>query len=184
MLPENGDTPLMVLPPDEARRFLHLLEPNGKFTFQTIPDKKTALRGSALAHVFHGDPDEHLETLVSLNRQGAGVFVMVNEGDGVVHPGIRTCRTVKNVIRVSSFFIDLDGSPLDPVLKAKVLPSIIVESSPAHWHAYWLVEDCPLAQFKPTQITLAEKFAGDPSVNDLCRVLRVLVQQHQGALGA
>jgi len=163
---------------DEAQFFLDLLEPNGQFTFQTFDDQKARGLG-LLAKVFHGTLDQHAASLVSINRQGGGVFVMVNEGDGTLHPGERTCRTVKNVIRVRSVFIDLDGSPLEPVLKAKKLPSMIVESSPAHWHAYWLLDDCPLDKFRPTQVALAAKFAGDPKVNDLCRVLRLPGFFHQ-----
>jgi hypothetical protein len=182
--PTKADSPpSMVLVPDleEARRFLDLLDPSGQFTFQTFPDKKGARRGGNLSCVVHGSLDEHAKTLASLNLQGAGVFVMVNAGDGTVHAGNKTCRTAKNVVRIRSAFIDLDGSPLDPVLETEVLPSIVVESSPTRWHAYWQLDDCPLDRFKPMQIALAEKFGGDSSVNDLCRVMRVPGFYHQKA---
>ena len=164
---------------EEAISFLDLLEPNGQFTFQTFHDKKDAPQKSSLIRVLHGTLDEHSTTLVLLNQQGAGIFVMVNEGDGTVHAGNKTCRTAKNVIRVRAAFVDLDGAPLAPVLKAKVMPSIIVESSTGRWHAYWPVHDFPLDQFKPVQIALAAKFAGDPTVNDLCRVMRLPGFLHQ-----
>ena len=165
----------MVLEPDleEARRFLNLLDPGGRFTFQTFLDKKDVQKFGKLSRVLHGSLDEHATTLVSLNDQGAGVFVMVNEGDGITHDGNRTCRSAKNVIRVRAAFVDLDGSPLEPVLKARVAPSIIVESSPMRWHAYWRLDDCPLDRFTPIQTALAERFAGDPSVSDLPRVMRL-----------
>jgi len=163
----------------EARRFLELLDQKGHFTFQTFSDKKDASQRSGLTRVLHGSLDEYADQLISLNLQGAGIFVMVNEGDGVVHPGNKTPRTNKNVIRIRSAFVDLDGSPLDPVRDAKVVPSIIVKSSPGRWHAYWHLTDCPLEHFKPIQRALAERFGGDPAVCDLSRVMRLPGFIHQ-----
>jgi hypothetical protein len=177
-----GDDPTRpVIEPDlaTARQFLDLLDPHGRFTFQTIADKKGASDGRRLNRVLHGSFDEHADALVSLNILGAGIFVMVNEGDGVTRPGNKTCRAIKNVIRVRSAFVDLDGSPVDPVIEANVPPSIVVESSPNRWHAYWRLDDCPLDQFKAMQLALAERFGGDPAVNDLCRVMRLPGFIHQ-----
>jgi len=175
------DTTPPVLEPDlaTARQFLDLLDPSGQYTFQTIADRKGASDGWRLNRVLHGSFDEHADALVSLNILGAGIFVMVNEGDGVTRPGNKTCRAIKNVIRVRSAFVDLDGSPVDPVIEAKVQPSIVVESSPNRWHAYWRLDDCPLGQFKAMQLALAERFGGDPAVNDLCRVMRLPGFIHQ-----
>lgn len=164
---------------DEARRFLNMLDPKGTFTFQTFADNKDSPSKVQRNTVLHGSFDEHSQRLADLNAQGAGIFVMVNEGNGVVLPGNKTCRTAKNVVRVRCAFVDLDGSPLEPVLKAPVLPSIVVESSPNRWHAYWGLEDCPLERFKPLQMALAEKYAGDLSVTDLCRVMRLPGFIHQ-----
>ena len=167
-------SPDAALQPDleEARNFLELLAPGEPVTFQTFDDDKVAKRGY-LARVFHGTLDEHADSLISINDQGGGVFVMVNEGDGVVHSGEKSCRTTRNVVRVRAVFVDLDGAPLDPVRKSGVDPHIVVNSSPGRWHAYWRVSDCPLAEFKAIQIALAKKFSGDASVNDLSRVMRL-----------
>jgi len=159
---------------DQARRFLELLDPRGVFTFQTFSDRKEDKKGSfdPNARVFHGTLDEHGPRLVELNQQGVGVFVMVNEGDGVVHDGFKTCRTKANVIAVRALFVDLDGAPLEPVLEA-LPPDIVVESSPGKWHGYWLDDGAPLEDFERRQKQLAAKFNGDPSVHDLPRVMRV-----------
>ena len=50
---------------------------------------------------------------------------------------------------------------------------MVVSSSPDRWHAYWLISDCPLETFGPTQQRLAAMFNGDPSVSDLPRVMRL-----------
>ena len=162
-----------------AHRFLELLGPGEVFTFQTFPDKKDASSGFKPTRVLHGTLDEHAETLMSLNRKGAGIFVMVNEGNGQILEGKNTCRTAENVVRVRAAFVDLDGAPLKPVIQSKVAPDIVVESSLGRWHTYWLLDECPLNEFKPTQIALAQAFGGDPKVTDLCRVMRLPGFWHQ-----
>lgn len=148
-----------------ADAFLNALDTEGSFTFQTFDDNKER-KDRSLAKIFHGPLVEHAESLASLQQRGAGVFVMVNEGDG-------KGRANHNVTRVRAHFVDLDGAPIQPVQEAAVPPHIVVESSPDKWHAYWLVSDCALPDFKQRQKTMAAQFAGDPSVNDLCRVLRL-----------
>ena len=148
-----------------AEAFLNALDPKGRFTFQTFDDDKER-KDRSLAKIFHGTLSGHAEDLAALQQRGAGVFVMVNEGDG-------KGRTAGNVTRVRAHFVDLDGAPIEPVQEAAVPPHIVVESSPEKWHAYWLVSECALSDFKPKQQTMAAQFAGDPSVNDLPRVLRM-----------
>lgn len=150
-----------------ATAYLNALDPtaNGHFTFQTFDDNKER-RSKALARVFHGTLQKHAQALFRLQQRGAGVFVMVNEGDGAG-------RAESNVVRVRSHFVDLDGAPVAPVLEARIQPHILVESSPGKWHAYWLIDDCPLGEFKERQHQLASKFEGDPVVCDLPRVLRL-----------
>ncbi len=70
-------------------------------------------------------------------------------------------------------FADLDGSPLEPILKAKPAPHMIIESSKGKYHAYWLVDDCPLDEFSMYQKAIAKKFDSDPRVCDLPRVMRL-----------
>ncbi len=156
-----------------AADFLRLLDPSAeRWTFQTFDDLIPKRSGLAKAPHLHFDAPA-FEQLTALNARGAGVFVMVNTGDGVVHVGDDTCRTSDNVLRVRALFVDLDGAPLEPVFAAGLKPHIVVESSPGRWHCYWRVDDCPLEQFKPLQQKLAAKFGGDKIVNDLCRVLRL-----------
>jgi len=148
-----------------AETFLNALDPKGRFTFQTFDDNKER-KGRSFARIFHGSLSEHAEELAALQQRGAGVFVMVNEGDG-------KGRTASNVTRVRAHFVDLDGAPIQPVLEAVLPPHIVVESSPNKWHAYWLVSHCALPDFKPRQQTMADQFAGDRTVCDLPRVLRL-----------
>lgn len=160
-----------------AQAFINMLAPDGIVTFQTFDDDK-ARKNPGLARVFHGSLDQYLEGLTKLQQQGAGVFIMVNQGDGIIHPGNKTCRTAKNVVAVRAVFADLDGSPLKPVIKA-LAPDIVIESSPDRFHTYWLTNDCPLDLFKQSQSQIALKFSSDPKVCDLPRVMRLPGFWHQ-----
>ena len=163
-----------------ASRFLELLDDAGGFTFQTFldsdrfRDSDVGIRSAAeCPRVLHGSLDQHARQLTALNEQGAGIFVMVNAGDGVVHAGANSCRATPSVIQVRALFLDLDGAPLAPVLISALAPDWVVQSSPGRWHAYWKVEDCPLDAFSAAQTALAGKYEGDSSVKDLPRVMRV-----------
>ncbi len=155
---------------DEAQRFLDVLAPDGNLTFQTFDDSDE--KREDLIRILHGDLTKNASDLESLNSDGAGIFVMVNEGD-------LKGRKKENVQRVRALFVDLDGASLEPVLDCGLTPHIIVESSPGRYHAYWLITDCPLGQFGPLQKRLAARFNGDKSVNDLPRVMRVPGFLHQ-----
>lgn len=164
----------------EAKRFLDYIGPGEEFTFQTFSDAKDS-KNPDLNRVIHGTLEQHSEELTRLQQQGAGVFVMVNAGDGIAHPNRKTCRCTENVVRVRALFVDLDGAPLEPVVAAHC-PDIVVESSPGRWHAYWLTNDCPLEDFKKYMTSISARFNGDPVVNDLPRVMRLPGFWHQKAV--
>ena len=154
----------------QTRRFLSALDPNGVFTFQALPEAKTS---TARPTVLHGTFGEHSPALESLNRNGAGIFVMPNEGDGEIKPGAITCRTQANVTRVRALFADLDGALLELIMAVDAPPDLIVETSPRRWHVYWLVNNCELHEFSDLQRSLATRFGGDPAVCDLPQVMRL-----------
>jgi len=155
-----------------AGRFLKELAGDEPVTFQTFDDHEP--KDPKLSRIFHGTLDQYAGQLNTLNNQGAGIFVMVNRGDG-------NGRKSENVVSVRAFFVDLDGAPIEPVMTAPVKPHIIVESSPGRYHAYWKVSDCSLKEFGPIQKALAEKFNGDTSICDLPRVMRLPGLYHRKA---
>lgn len=154
---------------DMAAEFLRHLDPGGTFTFQTFPEGKA----TGYPRILHGTFNQHVKELVRLNRNGYGIFVMVNKGDGIIHEGNNSCRATESVIAVRALFVDLDGASPAQLLEVKPQPGILVTSSPGKYHAYWLVDDCPLDHFTHLQKKLAEKFSGDISVSDLPRVMRL-----------
>jgi len=165
----------------EAQRFLDLLAPEAKFSFQTFLDSQkedayhaatSGYKPQKLNRILHGKLCQYANTLVQLNAQGAGVFIMVNQGD-------QQGRKKENVTGIRALFVDLDGSPLEPVLESGVEPHITVESSPGRYHAFWRVADCPMERFTTLQAALAAKFNSDPKVKDLPRVMRLPGFLHQ-----
>lgn len=148
----------------DAERFLSALAPDGKLTFQTFDDTKPGRK--ELSRILQGNYWHNAAKLDELNAKGAGCFVMVNRGD---------CkgRKTTSVQAVRALFLDLDGSPLGPVLNAPIHPAIVCETSPRKFHAYWPIAGMPLADFKRAQQALATTYRGDQHVCDLPRVMRL-----------
>ncbi len=163
----DSPQPSLAVVPDvanlhEALRFLDALAPDGHVTFQTFDDSKD--KDPSLARILHGTLEQHAPELTRLNQKGAGVFVMVNRGDG-------RGRKAGNVCAVRALFADADGAPLEPLMN--YAPFLTVESSPGRYHAYFKVIDCPIDQFTAMQTSIASKFGSDPNVKDLPRVMRL-----------
>ena len=161
--PRPGSAVLTLLDPDaEAFTFQTATDdPKIKATYPIGPDGK---RKDPLARIINLPPD-HLEALAIRNRNGAAVWVMINQGDG-------KGRTEANVTRARSVFCDLDGSSAQPIMACELEPHVIVETSPGKFHAYWLVDGLPLDQFEGVQRRIATMFNGD-SICDLPRVMRL-----------
>lgn len=149
--PENAD------PEDHKKAFLEKFD--GVQTFQTFDD--TPAKKRELNKITHHHDFLNLE---ALNDKGAGVFLTINETDG-------KCRKAENITKVRAVYADLDGAPLAPVLE--YCPSMVVETSPGRFHAYWMTGDVRLNQFRGLQKSIIHKFGSDPAVHDLPRVMRV-----------
>lgn len=113
-----------------------------------------------------GTPTEVFDSLEDLNQAGYDIFVTINETDGKDIKGA-------NITRVRALFADFDGSPLSNLERIPLKPSFTVNTSPGKHHAYWLIDDCPLDEFKPMQQKLAQILDSDPAVCDLGRIMRV-----------
>lgn len=135
----------------------------GVHTIQTFDDKGT---NQKLAKIFHFNKltETMSRRLQYMNADGVGVYMSINETDG-------KGRCAANVKRVRAVFADLDGAPLDPTLEYN--PSLIVESSPGRYHAYWFTTDTPLNGFTALQKNIIRMFKSDNQVHDLSRVLRI-----------
>ena len=147
----------------QAETFLRALDPSATtFTFQTFDDDKHR-KDRRLAHVLHGPLDQHWATLEALNKQGAGVFVTVQETDG-------KGRKAENITRIRAVFHEDDtGEPVSLPPTAQ----IEVESSPGKRHRYWLVDGLDAAGFAGVMACMVEKHGSDKNAKDIARVLRL-----------
>ena len=137
----------------------------GVKTFQLFDDSEKKDRKKArLFHCTDELPMPWILRLENLNEQKIGIFLCINETNG-------NGRTIQDIVKIRAFFVDLDGSPLEPVIE--YTPSMTVESSPGKFHAYWFTDDTPLESFTTFQESLAELFKGDKAVKDLPRVMRI-----------
>lgn len=149
---------------NETKKFLQALDPKTeKFTFQTFDEKG---ENKKLVRILHGTIEQHYDTLNALNKQGAGIYITVNETD-------LKGRKAENITRIRAVFADLDGAPLEPARQPR--PHIIVESSPKRWHVYYLVSGMQVdaAVFRAAQRKLIKRLGSDPKITDLPRVLRL-----------
>lgn len=153
---------------EAAARFLALLDPHSDtFCFRTFDDKKKRADRNLLGK-FNGTLKKHFERLSIKSSLGAGVFVVVNEGG----------QNTEEITRVRYIFVDTDGAPLEPIIKA-LRPHIVIESSPGRYHVYWRAAGVPLEQFGAIQKAAIAKFGTDTAIHDLPRVMRLPGFDHQ-----
>jgi len=141
---------------NHSELFLSALDETAEeFFFQTFDDKKD--KDPKLTTAFSSRFDKAKPDLESSNQRGAGVFVCINR----LKKG--AARSNDNIWSIRAVFVDLDGSPLDPVLKCGLEPHMIVNSGGGddHYHAYWLVDGLPVEEFSAIQRASAR---ADPSV--------------------
>ena len=96
---------------EEAKRFLNIIGPDGNVTFQTFDDNKNR-KNPKLTKIIHGATEENFSELVRLNQAGAGIFVMINQGDG-------KGRKSENVQSIRALFVDLDEDGENKLIKLK-----------------------------------------------------------------
>ena len=147
----------------ETTAFLALFP--GQQTYQTFSDRKD---DPTLARI-----EYDANALQTLNDRGAGVFLMINEGDG-------RGRSNENVTRIRAYFADFDGT--DPPATWALTPSAVVESSPGRYHTYWILSDAPEVDnqlFNQQQETIARAVGSRPNdCKGLSRVMRLPGMAH------
>ncbi len=145
-----------------ARDYLKILDPTtDSFTFQTFDDVKDRKDGR-LAQIRHGTIDTCYPWLVEMNNLGAGIFVMVQAGDGLG-------RKTNNVQRIRCVFHENDHGW---TIRSPLFPQLVVQTSPGRTHEYFLC-DLPVDEFTAVEARLIKDYGSDPNAKDLTRVLRV-----------
>lgn len=162
--------PCASLAPDieHTRKFLKIIDPHAEeHFFQTFGDgrKSRTLVSQRFASI------EALKgSLTRLNEAGAGIFVTINKTNG-------TGRAAKDITGVRALYVDFDDkdSARDRVnsISKKLLPSMVVESSPGLFHVYFLVTGLALEDAALWLRHLIAVAGSDPACKDISRVLRL-----------
>ena len=121
-----------------------------------------------IAYELNGTLDQHKAELVTRNREGYGVFLVVNESRKLAKGSIQD----EDVTAITALFTDYDGNGAAPPVY-DVEPSFRVQTSENKEHAYFLVSDCDVSEFKENQGALAIHYKTDKSIVNPARVMRV-----------
>lgn len=132
----------------------------GLITYQTFGDGAKNKGKPDLNAIFQ-DYDE--ARFKAMNKKGAGIYFMFNQGDG-------SGRNNKSVVRIRGFFQEDDHQDQRPL---PLEPHYIVETSPGKFHRHWLVNDMDQDNYKEIMGIMIRDFGSDPNAKDLARVLRV-----------
>lgn len=154
----------------QAFRFIELLTGSADTAVTWHPIDGDRARGKQHREL-HGSLKELEGQLQRMNREGFGIFCMVNEGDG-------RGRKAANVISVRCVFVDCDkpeSNPLELIAESNFDFDFLVESSAGKYHGYRRVSGFPLdaSLFKGAQLSLCDAVEGDGVINDLPRIMRV-----------
>ena len=151
---------------EAAKLFLKCLDDTTDvFCFRTYPDNGNDKK---LNRKWINRFEETKHELASLNKRGASVCVVINEGG----------HTDDDIHRVRYVFADTDGANPRPLVKA-LKPHMIIESSPSRYHIYWKVSGCDIAKFKAVQGAIAKKYGTDPVIKNPSRIMRIPGFCHQ-----
>ena len=147
----------------QSEGFLSLLDSNAAdFTFQTFDDDK-ARKSPRLIKLLHGPLESHFDELLALNRQGAGVYVTVNETDGCA-------RRAEDIIRIRAIWQD-DDEGYDGAFPLR--PSLVVSTSPGKFQRLWLAAGLSKEEHAGLMRTMIAEYASDKNAADISRVLRL-----------
>lgn len=140
----------------------YFLKPSGNALFCLIRGKTCIQR--------YGRYSELRPFLLAKQKENFQVYFLVNQNDG------SNFRAKENITKIEAVYVDLDGPAVDHVLEH--CPHVVLESSPGHYQALWLVDEFPADRqndfrlYRQVQEALIHKFNAD-DCKDVTRVLRV-----------
>jgi hypothetical protein len=163
---------------DAAREFLSLLDPYAAgFHFQTfddvtaLKDGKPVKRGSKkLVKTAFGPLDKLLEQFTAMNREGAGIFVTVNQTD-------RAGRKAENIVKARAVWGDFDnGLPASFPLAPSIVVFSSLKNGVQRGQALWLLdtdEDMTAEEHHAVLERLVKDHGADPAAALFNQVLRL-----------
>jgi len=157
---------------DDSYRFVNTLDPDtDMFDFRIIFN-------DGIAKKLRGTLKELSRQLKSANTDGAGIYVTINKSDGL---GTKK----ENIILIRAIMLDYDDPDRNNLAEIRSLPikaSLIVNTSPGKYHAYFFTTDFPIKYYSNFQNILNIKYNTDKSINDITRIMRLAGYNHTKTL--
>lgn len=165
----------------EAEHYLEtLIGPDWASTtlvFQTFDDNRDRRRTHAeqakrngkktttdpYARIHTGTWEKCKDVLTTINKNGGGVYLTVNETAGG--------RTVEKLQAIRAIWCEWDQATPPP--DWPLAPHIVVESSPEKFHFYWKTDGLSANDHHRLMQVMVGKWGSDPNAADVVRVLRV-----------
>jgi putative DNA primase/helicase len=151
---------------DDIRKFKRFFHQKKSVTFQLFTQhpvrrKNCDILQGALTKTM-------LDKIVKANTNKMEIGMVIND---IVGPG----RKSANVKKIVALYVDCDDGQMskDELLELPVPPDMIVGTSPGNNHAYWLIKNCQVSQFKVVQKALAAKLGTDEKISDAGRAMRL-----------
>lgn len=165
------DIDYLTLAPDlrVAADFLTALDPDADaftlaaFDDAILPSGKKRGRQDLCINALHGGLDQLAPRLARLNAEGAGIFVMINKGDG-------RWRSDANVVGIRAVWQDDDRAWHG---RYPLVPSLVTNTSPGRLQRLWLCGDLTAGQHRAVQMRMAASHGHDKGASGLSRVLRL-----------
>jgi len=144
-----------------------LFDPTDTVCLRVFDDRRTANTFKGLKLESETAKLSNLaDTLHKHNSQMRGVYFVVNHGG---HEDV-------NINRINAVFVENDNLPIPEQitrLEAFALPPSMMVKTAKSVHAYWLVSDVKVEDFRTMQKRLVAQFDGDPSCVNESRVMRL-----------
>lgn len=115
------------------------------------------------AKVMQGTWAKTKDLLTTLNNNGAGIFLTVNRTVGG--------RRIEHLQEIRAIWCEWDHT--EPLPEWPLAPHLVIESSPAKFHCYWLISKCSPPDHHRLMATMVGLWKSDPDALDVVRVLRV-----------
>ncbi|MCL1857675.1 MAG: phage/plasmid primase, P4 family [Oscillospiraceae bacterium] len=133
---------------------------------RVFDDRKTGTFKGAKLCCEAGKIGTLTDTLRKHNAQNRGIFFVVNYGGD----------SDAEITRINAVFVENDSLSIDEQIRQleefSLPPSLMVKTAKSV-HAYWLVKDAPVSDFRRLQKKLIAQFNGDASCVNESRVLRL-----------
>jgi len=141
-------------------------DPGEDVHIRVFDDRKAGtFKGTKLVSEM-GKVDGIVDTLHKHNVQNRGIFFVINSGGD----------NDAEINRINAVFVENDSLSIDEQiakLESFSLPPSLMVRTAKSVHAYWLVKDVPVNNFRRIQKKLIAQFDGDPVCVNESRVLRL-----------